>query len=151
MCNADDGQTLNTPSPTYGTAPPTEITFHFADAEDSCDDACSQLGGTCVENIGQTLYTDPASAGPAFAEAFGFGSMSQDCSAGFETGNVGWAHPSLGPGGECILRDDETNTEEVDAALPTAGLKYMATTGCNVAIGVGYRRLCSCFGLTPPP
>jgi len=151
MCNADDGQPLNTPSPTYGTAPPDQINFFFANAEDSCDDACTTLGGTCVENIGQTFYTEEANAGPAFTEAFTNGNMSGDCSAGYETGNVGWAHPSLGPNGECILRDADTNDAEVDAELPTAGLKYMATTGCNVAIGVGYRRLCSCTGLTPPP
>jgi len=120
--------------PVYNTVDPSTISFHLADAEDSCEDACIKLGKRCNENIAAQIYTD-SNTWPNNPFT---GLPGVSCTE-FTEGRKGWAHPSVSSSGECILRHPETNT-----ATSAGGIKYMETTGCNVAIGVGYQRVCSC-------
>lgn len=118
MCSsgtADFGSNPNTPSPIP--ADPGASSWFLADAEDSCDDVCVDNSMQCSESATAGVTSDSTSA---------FASAGYTCTS-FETGAEGWALPAVGPAGTCVLRDASTKD-----------------TGCNVSVGVGYRRLCAC-------
>ena len=94
--------------------------WYMADEEDSCDDVCSANGKVCDENL--TASVVDSSAQTYFEEALG-----ETCSS-IVIGEVDWALPGYDVSeGTCLLRNSATEN-----------------TGCNWAIGVGYKRLCAC-------
>jgi len=97
------------------------VTWRMAGEGDSCDDVCDDNGEFCDET--QTNAGD----GDDFASA-GYTCTST------ATGSEGWALPALYTDGTCLLRHGST-----------------ADTGCNLAVGVGYRRLCACYVDASPP
>jgi len=103
------------------TAPPSIMSsqWYMADEEDSCDDVCSANDKSCDENLTASLVNSTA-------ETF-FEQAGETCSS-IETGEVDWALPGYDVSkGTCLLRNSATEN-----------------TGCNWAIGVGYKRLCAC-------
>jgi hypothetical protein len=128
---------VNTPSPTNMGVVPGDYTWVLADQYDSCDDACAKKSGSwfCVPSIAENLTSEIAMQGYGNP----FDDLSIDCdsdadgSDDFTIGQFGWAHPSVGPNGECILRDPATQSTD-----------WTSKTGCNVSIGTGYRRICAC-------
>jgi len=137
MCattSVERGSGPNTPSPTnIGQVPPGNYDYVLADAEDSCDDACATAGYSyCTRNT--DFFTNES----VFAQENPFTILGLTCSE-YEIGEEGWAFPGVGPEGQCILRNPLTNSQA-----------WMAETGCNVAIGVGYRRICSCSNWSLP-
>ena len=92
----------------------------MADEEDSCDDVCSANGKVCDENLTASVVSTSSEA--FFEEALG-----KSCSS-IVTGEVDWALPGYEVStGTCLVRSSATEN-----------------TGCNWAIGVGYKRLCAC-------
>jgi len=133
MCaasTADHGGNLNTPSPTnLQQPPPIEVTYVLAAEEDSCDDACNALGGGNYCTSTTDSFTSEAVFG---ALGNPFTAVGVTCSS-YEVGALGWALPGVSSNGDCILRNPATDSTP-----------QTEPTGCNVAIGVGYQRICSC-------
>merc|ERR1719427_1015736 len=92
--------------------------WYLAEEEDSCEDACESRLKVCDENLTANVTE---SSGAYFAEA------GVTC-ASEQIGKADWALPGYEVStGICLLRNSATEN-----------------TGCNWAIGVGYRRLCAC-------
>jgi len=95
-------------------------TWYMADAEDSCDDVCMDNGMVCNENLIASVV-DPTQSEAYFTEA------GVTCSS-IEVGEVDWALPGYEvSSATCLTRNDATEN-----------------TGCNWAIGIGYKGLCAC-------
>lgn len=96
-------------------------TWYMAEEEDSCDDVCIANGMGCDENFIASLE-DPTPELEAY-----FASAGVTC-ASIEVGDVDWALPGFEvSSATCLTRNNSTDS-----------------TGCNWAIGVGYKRLCAC-------
>jgi len=137
MCGrsaAQYGGNENTPAPTNVQPPPSEASYHLAAEEDSCDDTCNALGVDYYCTDLTNLFTSEIS----LAIGNPFTSVGLTCSS-YVVGEDGWALPGVGPNGECILRNPATDSQE-----------WTTPTGCNVAIGTGYRRICSCSNWVLP-
>jgi len=108
--------------PDQSTASPSTMSseWYIADEEDSCDDVCIANGKVCDENLTASVVD---STGQTFFEE----ALGKTCSS-IVTGEVDWALPGYDVSeGTCLLRNPATEN-----------------TGCNWAIGVGYKRLCAC-------
>lgn len=96
-------------------------TWHMAHTEDSCDDVCVDKGLVCDENLVASVL-DPTAQSEAYFSAAGV-----SCSS-VAVGEVDWALPGYEVSTQtCLTRNSATEN-----------------TGCNWAIGEGYRRLCAC-------
>jgi len=129
LCDSDSngGASVNTPFPTPS---PIEWPIYagnkkwgLAAAEENCDDYCASQSMRCDGNTINTIV-DATAAEAIFVDELGL-----DCSSTYTEGTEGWALPALGPEGQCLYRHSGT-----------------ADTGCNWAVGVGYQRVCACFG-----
>jgi len=95
--------------------------WYLAGEEDSCDDACESRGKVCDENLTANVTLSSRATRGYFAEA-GVTCVSE------QVGKADWALPGYEVStGICLLRNSATEN-----------------TGCNWAVGVGYKRLCAC-------
>jgi len=107
--------------PTNSPTKISESQWFMADEEDSCDDVCSANGAVCDGGLTASVV-DPTQVADMFAEALG-----EDCTS-IETGELDWALPGYEiSSGTCLTMNPATEN-----------------TGCNWALGVGYKRLCAC-------
>jgi len=98
-----------------------DSTWFMADEEDSCDDVCIANNMVCDENLVASVE-DPTPQSEVYFTAAGI-----SC-ASIMTGEVDWALPGYETStGACLTRNNATEN-----------------TGCNWALGVGYKRLCAC-------
>jgi len=98
-----------------------ESVWYLAEEEYSCDDVCAKNGKVCDENLTATVIDGNSLAEGYYTEA------GVTC-ASFKIGNVDWAFPGYEVSTRiCVTRNSATEN-----------------TGCNWAIGVGYKRLCAC-------
>jgi len=134
MCTTDsEGMPwTNTPtqSPVSETEYPVNIRMYLAGEEESCDDACEQRDMRCDGNFLETMtneYAAESSANELFVQA-AFQASGYSCSGASVGGKEGWALPGMLASQSLCITRNETTTK----------------TPCNLAIGVGYRRLCAC-------
>jgi len=101
-------------------------TWYLADEEDTCDEACADQGKLCDEGKTNSLVTGmDTEMNDALQEASNSNLSCPDT----ETGKKDWALPAIKTNsGMCVLRHPDSSY-----------------TGCNWAVGVGYKRLCACY------
>jgi len=135
MCKASDaskgfGNNVNTPAPVVSGVVTDD--WFLAAEEDSCDDRCASEGLLCNNDDIMTVLNGNEGRIAGYMAAAGYTCTSYaESDTVSPNGSHGWATPAKGPGGECIMRHPDANTPNMMA-------------GCNVAIGVGYQRLCAC-------
>jgi hypothetical protein len=106
-------------------------TWMFADAQKSCDDACSSQGKMCAEDQTAVVFGSETDLINAFAEA-GHTCDSADVDMSNEE-YEGWALPGLKATGKCVNR------------LPTLSHLETLDTDCSRKLGGSWRRLCACY------
>lgn len=96
--------------------------WFMAQEEESCDDACIDNNMVCHEEHTANVI-EPNNLSEGY-----FGEAGVVCSS-IAIGELDWAFPGYEAAtGACFTRNNDTEN-----------------TGCNYAIGVGYRRLCACI------
>jgi len=106
-------------------------TWMLADAQKSCDDACSSQGKMCAEDNTAVVFGSETDLINAFAEG---GHTCDIADVNMSNENYeGWALPGLKSNGECVNR------------LPTISHLESLDTDCSRKLGGSWRRLCACY------
>jgi len=128
MCSSNDssGKT-NSDQPTQAPVAAGSSSWYLAPETDSCDDACDAQGLKCDGNLIATYVGNGPNAKTTGEFDAAFNAAGATCSS-YQQGNEGWALPAYHSSGVCYTRHEDTTA-----------------TPCNLAVGVGYQRLCACY------